>query len=65
MKEQSKAFNIGFINDEGKEDETQFNVPLTDESTERANLINLCFYMREEMGMREIIYVDYVGIEEV
>lgn len=65
MKEQSKVFNIGFINEMGEKDGTQFNVPLTNESTEIADLINICFYMKEELEMTEITYVDYVGIEEV
>lgn len=65
MKEQSKVFNIGFVNSFGEEDETQFNVPITDESTEIADLISMCLYMKDEMDMKEIIYVDYVGIEEV
>ena len=58
-------YNVGFINTEGKEDETQLDVEeYNREDAEMIELINLILSLKEEMGIKEITYIDYVDTEE-
>lgn len=58
-------YNVGFINADGKEDETQLDVEKYNrEDAEMIELINLILNLKDEMGIKEVIYIDYVGTEE-
>ena len=57
--------NVGFINTNGEQDETQLDIEqhntVEDEVIE---LINLILSLKDEMGIKEVTYIDYVGYEE-
>ena len=58
-------YNVGFINIEGKEDETQLDVEECNrEDAEMIELINLILTLKEEMGIKEVTYIDYVDRED-
>lgn len=58
-------YNVGFINAEGKEDETQLDVEeYNREDAEMIELINLILSLKEEMGIKEVTHINYVGIED-
>lgn len=58
-------YNVGFINAEGKEDETQLDVKEHNrEDAEMIELINLILSLKEEMGIKEVTYIDYVDTED-
>ena len=58
-------YNVGFINTEGKEDETQFDVKEhNSDDAEIIELINLILSLKEEMGIKEVTYIDCVDTEE-
>lgn len=58
-------YNVGFINADNKHDETQLDVgEYNNESKEMIELINLILSLKEEMGIKEITYIEYVGYEE-
>lgn len=55
-------YNVGFINENNELDETQLDVKKgIDEDFE---LINLILSLKEEMGIKEITCIDYVGRED-
>lgn len=59
------TYNIGFINTNGEQDETQLDIE--EYNTEDAGiieLINLILRLKDEIDIKEIIYIDYVGEEE-
>ena len=59
------TYNIGFINVNGKQDETQLDVQeYNSEDAEIIELINLILSLKDEMGIKEITYIDYVDEEE-
>ena len=59
------VYNVGFINADGKEDETQLDVEeYNREDAEMIELINLILNLKDEMGIKEVIYIYYVGTEE-
>lgn len=55
-------YNIGFINENNEYDETQLDVKKGIE--EDFELINLILSLKDEMGIKEITYIDYVGRKE-
>ncbi|MFR1685835.1 MAG: hypothetical protein ACLSVX_01480 [Massilimicrobiota timonensis] len=56
------SYNVGFINDSGKEDETQFDIPAIATQTEAIEeLMDLFHYFCEENGI-EKAYI--IGINE-
>lgn len=58
-------YNVGFINTEGKEDETQLDVKeYNREDAEMIELINLILSLKDEMGIKEVTYIDYVDTED-
>ncbi len=58
-------YNVGFINKDNLEDETQLDVnEYNSEDAEMIELINLILSLKEEMGIKEITYIEYVGCEE-
>ena len=59
------VYNIGFINTDNQEDETQLNLEEhNDEETATIELINLILSLKDEMSIKEITYIEYVGYEE-
>ena len=59
------VYNIGFINVDGKHDETQLDIEERNfQSEEIVELINLILSLKDEMGIKEVTYIDYVGSEE-
>ncbi len=58
-------YNVGFINVDGKEDETQLDVEeYNREDAEMIELINLILSLKEEMGIKEVTHIDYVDTED-
>lgn len=58
-------YNVGFINVDNKHDETQLDVgEYNNKSKEMIELINLILSLKEEMGIKKITYIEYVGYEE-
>lgn len=62
------TFNVGFINTDGKQDETQLDVQEYNyEDAEIIELMNLILSLKDEMGIEKITYIDgteYEGDEE-
>lgn len=56
------VYNVGFINEKGEYYETQLNVKQRVE--DGLELFNLILSLKDEMGIKEIVYIDYVGCEE-
>ena len=57
--------NIGFINVDGQQDETQLDVnEYNTTEAEVVELINLILSLKDEMGIKEITYIDYVECED-
>lgn len=60
-KDEYISYNVGFINDFGKDDETQFDIPATATQTEAIKeLMNLFHHFCEENNINKpyIIYID-------
>ena len=59
------VYNVGFINENNERDETQLDVRKhNDEETATIELVNLILSLKDEMGIKEITYIEYVGYEE-
>lgn len=58
--------NVGFINTNGHEDKTQLDIEEEYDTTEAevVELINLILSLKDEMGIKEITYLDYVECED-
>ena len=57
--------NVGFINTNGHEDETQLDIEeYNTTEAEVVELINLILSLKDEMGIKEITYIDYMECEE-
>lgn len=57
--------NVGFINTNGHEDETQLDVEeYNTTEQEVVELINLILSLKEEMEIKEITYIDYLECED-
>lgn len=58
-------YNVGFINEDNKPDETQLDVGEYNNATDTIiELMNLILSLKEEMGIKEITYIECVGYEE-
>ena len=58
-------YNIGFINKNNESDETQLDLEETnDEEAATIELINLILSLKDEMGIKKVTYIEYVGCEE-
>ena len=56
--------NIGFLTTDGKEDETQLDLEAHNNILdEHIELINLLLSLKEEMDIKEVIYLDYLQEE--
>lgn len=57
-------YNVGFINTDGKHDETQLDIQESNSTeAEIVELINLVLSLKDEMGIKEITYLDCVEEE--
>ena len=57
-------YNVGFINTNGKQDETQLDIEEHNrEDEEIIELINLILSLKDEMGIQEVTYIDYLECE--
>lgn len=57
--------NVGFINTNGYEDETQLDVEEYNTTEQEViELINLILSLKEEIGIKEITYIDYLEYED-
>lgn len=58
-------YNVGFINEDNLDDETQLDVEeYNNEDEEILELINLILSLKDEMGIKEITYIECAGREE-
>ena len=59
------TYNVGFINTDNQQDETQFDIAeYNNENVEIIELINLVLSLKDEMGIKEITYIECVNDEE-
>ena len=59
------TYNVGFINADNQPDETQLDVEeYNSEDVELIELINLILSLKDEMGIKEITYIECVDDEE-
>ena len=59
------VYNVGFINTDNQHDETQLNIQeYNDVDREIIELMNLILSLKDEMGIKEITYIDCIGEEE-
>ena len=59
------VYNVGFVNNEGKIDETQLDVEEHNrEYEEIVELINLILSLKDEMGIEEVKYIEVVEEED-
>ena len=59
------TYNVGFINVNGEQDETQLDIEeYNREDQEIIELINLILSLKEEMGIKEITYIECVDDDE-
>lgn len=58
------TYNVGFINEDNLHDETQLDVEVSNPGAEIIELINLILSLKDEMGIKEITYIDWVDEEE-
>ena len=55
-------YNIGFINTNGEKDKTQLDIRKPDmPDADMIELINLILSLKDEMDIKEIVYIDCVG----
>lgn len=53
------VFNVGFINEDGNADETQLDIhESVVAEAEVVELINLILSLKDEMGIKEIVYIE-------
>ena len=58
-------YNVGFINENNERNETQLDVmEYNQEDIERMELINLILDLKDEMGIKKIIYIECMGCGE-
>ena len=59
------VYNVGFVNNEGKIDETQLDVEERNREDEKiVDLINLILSLKDEMGIEEVKYIEVVEEED-
>lgn len=59
------VYNVGFINKDNLEDETQLDVnEYNSADAEMIELINLILSLKDEMGIKEITYLEYLTCDE-
>lgn len=58
------VYNVGFINENNEHDETQLDIEENTTDAEIIEMINLILSLKDEMGIKEITYIDYMEYEE-
>ena len=59
------TYNVGFINVNDEQDETQLDIQeYNSEDAEIIELINLILSLKDEMGIKEVTYIECVGYED-
>ena len=57
--------NVGFINTDGEQDETQLDIEESNSTDEKViELINLILSLKDEMDIKEVTYIDYLECED-
>lgn len=57
--------NVGFLNKNGREDETQLNIEERNRTDEEViELVNLLLSLKDELGIKEVFYIDYMECEQ-
>ena len=57
--------NVGFINTDGEQDETQVDIEERNSTDEEIiELINLILSLKDEMDIKEVTYIDYLECED-
>ena len=57
--------NVGFINTDGEQDETQLDIEERNSTDEKViELINLILSLKDEMDIKEVTYIDYLECED-
>jgi hypothetical protein len=57
--------NVEFIDVNGKQDETQLDVEEYNTTEQEViELINLILSLKDEMGIKEVTYIDYIECED-
>lgn len=60
-----KVYDVGFLSKYGYYDETQLEIEERNaEDEEIIEMINLILSLQNEMGIKEIIYIEYVDEED-
>lgn len=58
-------YDVGFINTDNKLDKTQVDIEESNrEDVEIIELINLILSLKDEMGIKEIVSIDFVGRDD-
>lgn len=58
-------YNVGFINEDNKRDETQLDIEeYHNLNLEMIELINLILSLKDEMGIKEITHIECMECEE-
>jgi hypothetical protein len=57
-------YNVGFINEDNERDETQLDIAESNMEDVMVELMNLILSLKEEMGIKEITYIECVGRTE-
>lgn len=59
------TYNVGFINIDGKQDETQLDVEERNSTEEEVTeLMNLILSLANEMGIKKVTYINYMECED-
>ena len=57
--------DVGFINTDGEQDETQLDIEERNSTDEKViELINLILSLKDEMDIKEVTYIDYLECED-
>ena len=57
--------NVGFINTDGEQDETQLDIEERNSTDEEVvELMNLILSLKDEMDIKEVTYIDYLECED-
>ena len=57
--------NVGFINTDGEQDETQLDIEERNSTDEKViELINLILSLKDEMDIKEVTQIDYLECED-
>ncbi len=58
-------YNVGFINTDGDEDETQLDIEERNSTDEEIiELMNLILSLEDEIGIKNVTYIEYLECED-